>query len=71
MREGRARDTDADVRYWQSNGLRTKVKVNLVNAGTGTTEYTKLQNAIKAGSGAPDIAQIEYYAVPQFALAER
>ena len=45
-----------------------KVKVNLVNAGTATTEYTKLQNAIKAGSGAPDIAQVEYYALPQFAL---
>jgi multiple sugar transport system substrate-binding protein len=45
-----------------------KVKVNLVNAGTGTTEYTKLQNAIKAGSGVPDIAQVEYYALPQFAL---
>lgn len=45
-----------------------KVKVNLVNAGNGTAEYTKLQNAIKAGSGVPDIAQIEYYAVPQFAL---
>ncbi len=45
-----------------------KVKVNLVNAGTGTDEYTKLQNAIKAGSGAPDVAQIEYYALPQFAL---
>ena len=38
------------------------------NAGTGTTEYTKLQNAIKAGSGVPDIAQVEYYALPQFAL---
>ncbi|MGH3245160.1 MAG: ABC transporter substrate-binding protein [Trebonia sp.] len=46
-----------------------KVTVNLVNAGTATTEYTKLQNAIKAGSGAPDIAQIEYYALPQFALS--
>jgi multiple sugar transport system substrate-binding protein len=45
-----------------------KVKVNLVNAGTGTAEYTKLANAIKAGSGAPDVAQIEYYALPQFAL---
>ena len=44
------------------------IKVNLVNAGTGTTEYTKLQNAIKAGSGVPDIAQVEYYALPQFAL---
>ena len=46
-----------------------KIKVNLVNAGTGGTEYTKLQNAIKAGSGAPDVAQIEYYALPQFALS--
>jgi multiple sugar transport system substrate-binding protein len=48
--------------------LYPKVKINLVNAGTGTTEYTKLQNAIKAGSGVPDVAQIEYYALPQFAL---
>jgi multiple sugar transport system substrate-binding protein len=45
-----------------------KVKVDLVNAGTSTAEYTKLENAIKAGTGAPDIAQIEYYALPQFAL---
>src|SRR5580693_9607134 len=49
--------------------LYPKVKVNLVNAGTSTTEYTKLQNAIKAGSGIPDVAQIEYYALPQFSLA--
>ena len=46
------------------------VDVKLVNAGTGNDQYTKLQNAIKAGSGAPDVAQIEYYALPQFALAE-
>jgi multiple sugar transport system substrate-binding protein len=46
-----------------------KVKVNLVNAGTATKEYTKLETAIKAGSGAPDVAQIEYYALPQFALS--
>jgi multiple sugar transport system substrate-binding protein len=45
-----------------------KVTVNLVNAGTGSAEYAKLENAIKAGSGAPDVAQIEYYALPQFAL---
>ncbi|MGK9149406.1 sugar ABC transporter substrate-binding protein [Plantibacter flavus] len=47
-----------------------KVKVNLVNAGTNTTEYTKLQNAIKAGKGGPDVAQVEYYAIPQFALSD-
>jgi multiple sugar transport system substrate-binding protein len=46
-----------------------KVTVKVVNAGTGGDEYIKLQNAIKAGSGAPDVAQIEYYAMPQFALA--
>lgn len=45
-----------------------KIKVNHVNVGSGTDEYTKLQNAIKAGSGAPDVAQIEYFAMPQFAL---
>ncbi|GAD33971.1 sugar ABC transporter substrate-binding protein [Microbacterium sp. TS-1] len=47
-----------------------EVKVNVVNAGTNTEEYTKLQNAIKAGSGAPDVVQIEYYAFPQFALTD-
>lgn len=46
------------------------VKVNLQNVGSGGTEYTKLQNAIKAGSGAPDVAQIEYFALPQFVLAK-
>ena len=46
------------------------VKVNVVNAGTNTEEYTKLQNAIKAGSGAPDVAQIEYYAMPQFSMTD-
>ncbi|WP_027927881.1 ABC transporter substrate-binding protein [Amycolatopsis benzoatilytica] len=46
------------------------VKVNYVNAGTNKDEYTKLQNAIKAGSGGPDVAQIEYYALPQFALTD-
>lgn len=46
------------------------VKVDYVNAGTNKDEYAKLQNAIKAGSGAPDVVQIEYYAFPQFALSE-
>ncbi|WP_328991884.1 extracellular solute-binding protein [Kribbella sp. NBC_01245] len=44
------------------------VKVKLVNAGTGDEHYTKLQNTIKAGSGAPDVAQIEFFALPQFGL---
>ena len=45
------------------------VKIDVVNAGTGGEEYTQIENALQAGSGAPDIAQIEYYAIPQFALS--
>jgi multiple sugar transport system substrate-binding protein len=47
-----------------------KVKVEVVNAGTSVDEYTALQNAVAAGSGAPDVAQIEYYALQQFALSD-
>ncbi|MEV1238568.1 ABC transporter substrate-binding protein [Nonomuraea sp. NPDC050022] len=47
------------------------IKVNVVNAGQSADQYTKLQTAIKAGSGAPDVAQIEYFALPQFALAKQ
>jgi multiple sugar transport system substrate-binding protein len=46
------------------------VDVTVVNAGTATDEYTALQNAVAAGSGAPDVAQIEYYALQQFALSD-
>ena len=46
------------------------VDVKLVNAGSGVDEYTKLQNTIKAGKGAPDVAQLEDTAVPQFALSD-
>jgi len=47
-----------------------KVDVKLVNAGTNKDEYTKLQNSIQAGSGGPDVAQVEYYAMPQFSLSD-
>ncbi|MBM2616023.1 sugar ABC transporter substrate-binding protein [Actinoplanes sp. LDG1-06] len=46
------------------------VKVDLVNAGTGDKQYTALQNAIAAGKGVPDVGQIEYYALPQFAIGK-
>ncbi|TFV99917.1 ABC transporter substrate-binding protein [Leifsonia flava] len=50
--------------------LHPKVKIEIVNVGTGAAHYTKLENAIKAGSGAPDLATIEYSALPQFALKD-
>ncbi|WP_329138799.1 sugar ABC transporter substrate-binding protein [Streptomyces sp. NBC_01476] len=47
-----------------------KVHVKLINAGTGNDQYTALQNAVQAGKGVPDVAQIEYYALGQFALGK-
>ena len=47
-----------------------KVTVTLSNQGSNQTEYTKLQNVIAAGSGIPDVAQIEYTALPQFAFGD-
>ncbi|GAA5019905.1 ABC transporter substrate-binding protein [Actinopolymorpha pittospori] len=47
-----------------------KVHVKLQNNGSNNTEYTKLQNVITAGSGIPDVAQLEYTALPQFAFGK-
>lgn len=46
------------------------VTVEVRNVGTNVDQYTALQNALSAGSGVPDLAQIEYYAIPQFAIGE-
>ena len=42
------------------------IKVKLVNAGQGGDEYTKLRAALKAGSGVPDVAHIEFQLVRSF-----
>ncbi|MFJ8848982.1 ABC transporter substrate-binding protein [Streptomyces sp. NPDC102437] len=47
-----------------------KVDVKLVNAGTNNDQYKALQNAISAKKGVPDVAQIEYYALSQYALTK-
>ncbi|WP_435126816.1 ABC transporter substrate-binding protein [Actinacidiphila sp. bgisy144] len=44
------------------------ITVKVSNVGGSDVEYTKLQNAVKAGSGVPDVAYMEYLAMPQFAL---
>ena len=43
-----------------------KIKINYVNVGANFTEYNKLLTALSAGSGAPDVAQIEYQVLPTF-----
>jgi multiple sugar transport system substrate-binding protein len=42
------------------------IKVKLVNAGQGGDEYTKLRAALKAGSGLPDVAHMEFQLVRSF-----
>lgn len=44
------------------------VDVKLVDTAGAADHNLKLQNAITAGTGAPDVAQLEYQSIPQFAL---
>ncbi|WP_277212590.1 ABC transporter substrate-binding protein [Isoptericola croceus] len=46
------------------------VDVTLVDTGGANDNNIKLQNAISAGSGAPDVVQLEYQALPQFMIAD-
>lgn len=48
------------------NTSHPNIQVTLQNIGAGTSEYDKLKVALKAKSGAPDIAQMEYQYVPTF-----
>ncbi|MEV1066721.1 extracellular solute-binding protein [Streptomyces sp. NPDC050263] len=59
---------DKEVALFQAKYPAVKVKV--VNAGQGTPQYTKLRTALKAGSGAPDMVQIEYQAIPTFTITD-
>jgi multiple sugar transport system substrate-binding protein len=42
------------------------IHVKLVNAGQGSEQYTKLRTALKAGTGAPDVTQVEFQYIPSF-----
>jgi multiple sugar transport system substrate-binding protein len=60
--------TQAEVDLFQA--AHPNIKVNLVNAGQGTPEYTKLRTALKAGSGAPDAVQVEFQYIPTFTITK-
>ncbi|MFF9141621.1 ABC transporter substrate-binding protein [Streptomyces albogriseolus] len=47
-----------------------KVKINLVSERSGDKHYTALSNAISAGKGVPDVAQLEYFSIGQYSLTE-
>jgi multiple sugar transport system substrate-binding protein len=46
------------------------IKVKVVNAGQGVPQYTKLRTALQAGTGAPDVVQIEYQYIPTFTITD-
>jgi multiple sugar transport system substrate-binding protein len=48
------------------NKTHPDICVKLENAGASTAEYVKLSDALKAGSGTPDVATIEYFELPSF-----
>lgn len=46
------------------------VTVNYTDTGGGGDHNLQLQNAVSAGSGGPDVSQLEYHILPQFVLGE-
>ena len=54
----------------QFNATHPDICVTLENDGATNGEYTKIQDAEKAGSGAPDIAEMEYFVLPSFEITK-
>jgi multiple sugar transport system substrate-binding protein len=52
------------------NATHPDICVTLENDGATNVEYTKIQDAEKAGSGAPDIAEMEYFVLPSFEITK-
>jgi multiple sugar transport system substrate-binding protein len=61
-------DIDQEIALFQRKY--PAIKVNAVNSGRGTPEYTKLRTALQAGTGAPDAVQIEYQYIPTFTISD-
>jgi multiple sugar transport system substrate-binding protein len=57
-----------DLAVKEFNKTHPNICVKLENAGASTAEYTKLSDSLKAKSGAPDIATIEYFELPSFEI---
>ena len=50
------------------NSTHPSICVTLEDPGAGGAEYTLLNNAMKAGSGAPDVAEMEFDELPSFII---
>ena len=52
------------------NRTHKNIQIDWTNAGAGTDEYTKIQTALKAGKGAPDVVMIEFQELPTINLTK-
>lgn len=64
---GWAPNMDKVVATW--NASHKDIQVNYIKVDSGDAAVTKLLTAIKAGSGAPDLMQAEYQAIPTMVSA--
>ena len=53
------------------NASHQDIKVDWTNVGTGPDQYAKLKTAFKAGSGAPDVAMVEFQEIPSFVILNK
>ena len=58
---------DKAVKLWNTENPNIQVKLDMTPTGSSGT-YAKMHSALKAGKGAPDLAQIEYQELPGFVL---
>ena len=58
---------DKAVDLWNSQNPDVQVKLENIPAGA-SGGYAKMHAALQAGSGAPDLAQVEYQNIPEFLL---
>jgi multiple sugar transport system substrate-binding protein len=50
----------------QFNKTHPSICVTLEDVGAGNPQYVKISDALKAGSGAPDVAEVEFDELPSF-----
>jgi multiple sugar transport system substrate-binding protein len=57
-------DIESEIQLFEQ--AHPNIEIKYVNAGQGAPQYTKLRTALKSGTGAPDVVQIEFQYIPTF-----
>ena len=52
------------------NATHKDIQVEWTNVGTGPDQYAKLKTAFTAGTGAPDVAMVEFQQIPTFMILD-